>query len=76
MKIDEIEKKYKNEWVLAEVLEEDESGEPVNLKVIEHSKNRTDTYTAMKKMKGKYSYHFYTGEIPRKGYAVALNADL
>jgi len=72
MKLKEVEKKYRDEWVLAEVLKEDESGEPVEVKVIAHSKNRDDTYYAMKKVKGKYSYHFYTGKIPSKGYAVAF----
>jgi len=72
MKVKEVEKKYRNEWVLAEVLKEDESGEPIEMKVIAHSKNRDDTYDAMKQAKGKYTYHFYTGKIPQKGYAVAF----
>ncbi|ODS33711.1 MAG: hypothetical protein SCARUB_01147 [Candidatus Scalindua rubra] len=72
MKVKEIEKKYRDEWVLAEVLKEDELGEPTELKVIAHSKNRDDTYAAMRKAKGKYTYHFYTGKIPLKGYAVAF----
>ncbi len=70
--IEEIKKRYKNEWVLAEVLEEDKLGEPKKVKVIAHSRNRDDTYNAMKQSKGKYVYHFYTGEIPTKGYAVAF----
>jgi hypothetical protein len=70
--IQEIKKRYKDEWVLAEVLEEDELGEPKKVKVIAHSKNRDDTYEAMKHSKGKYVYHFYTGKIPTKGYAVAF----
>jgi len=72
MKMKEVEKEYKDEWVLAEVLKEDEAGEPTELKVITHSKNRDDTYDAMEKVKGKYSYHFYTGKIPDKGYAVVF----
>ena len=72
MKLKEIEEKYNDEWVLAEVLKDDEFGEPIELKVIAHSKNRDDTYDAMKKVKDKYSYHFYTGKIPTKGYAVAF----
>ena len=44
MKLKEIEEKYRDEWVLAEVLKEDESGEPTELKVIAHSKNRDDTF--------------------------------
>ena len=72
MKIKEIEKKYRDEWVLAEVLKEDKSGEPTEVKVIAHSRNRDDTYAAMRRAKGKYTYHFYTGKIPKKGYAVAF----
>jgi hypothetical protein len=73
MKLKEVEKKYRDEWVLAEVLKEDKSGEPIEVNVIAHSKNRDDTYDAMEKVKGKYSYHFYTGKIPQKGYAVAFH---
>ena len=76
MKIREVEEKYINEWVLVEVMDEDESGAPVEVRVIEHSPNRDDTYKALKKMKGKYCYHFYTGEIPRKGYSVAFHVRL
>ena len=50
MKLKEVEEKYRDEWVLAEVLKEDESGEPTEVKVIAHSKNRDDTYDAMKKV--------------------------
>jgi len=70
--IDKIKKKFKNEWVLVEVLEEDEKGEPTKVKLIAHSKNRDDTYKAMKQTIGKYVYHFWTGRIPAKGYAVAF----
>lgn len=72
MKVKEVEKKYKNEWVLAEILKEDDSGKPVEVKVLTHSKNRDDTYATIREVKGKYTYHFYTGKIPRKGYAVAF----
>ena len=73
MKIGEIKKRYKDEWVLVEVLEEDELREPVEVELIAHSKSRDDTYEAMKKTKAKDIAHFYTGEIPKKGYAVAFN---
>ena len=72
MKIKEVEEKYRDEWVLTEVLKEDELGEPTGVKVMAHSRNRDDTYDAMKRAKGKYTYHFYTGKIPEKGYAVAF----
>jgi len=76
VKVKEIEKKYWDEWVLAEVLKEDELGEPTEVRVIVHSKNRDDTYAAMRKAKGKYTYHFYTGKIPKKGYAVAFYVEI
>ena len=72
MKLNTVKEKYRDQWVLAEVLKENELGEPLEVKVIAHSKNRDDTYEAMKKAEGKYTCHFYTGEIPKKGYAVAF----
>ncbi len=72
MKVAEVKQKYKDEWVLAEVLEEDELNRPTEVDVILHSKNRDDTYREMKNKKHKYTYHFYTGELP-KGYAVAFD---
>jgi len=72
MKIEELKKRYKDEWVLVEVLAEDKLREPVEVVLIAHSKSRDDTYEAMKKTKAKDIAHFYTGEIPKKGYAVAF----
>ncbi|OGI64307.1 hypothetical protein A2642_02095 [Candidatus Nomurabacteria bacterium RIFCSPHIGHO2_01_FULL_39_10] len=71
MKLDLIKKQFRNEWVLVEVLEEDQMGSIIDAKLLAHSPNRDDTYTAMKKT-NKYTYHFYNGEIPTKGYAVAF----
>ena len=72
MKIEEIKKRYKEEWVLVEVLEEDKLREPIEVELIAHSKSRDDSYEAMKKTKAKDIAHFYTGEIAKKGYAVAF----
>jgi len=52
--IEGIKKKYKNEWVLMEVFEKDELGQTKSGRVIAHSKNRDDTYAALKKTKGKH----------------------
>ena len=71
MRIEEIKRKYRDEWVLAEVIEEDESGQPTEVKLIAHSKSRDDTYEAMRNTKAKDIAHFYTWEIPK--YAVAFN---
>ena len=74
--IEEIKKKFKNEWVLIEVLEKDNLDRPIKGKVISHSRNRDDTYNAMEKCQAKHLYHFYTGKIPKKGYAVAFDINL
>ncbi len=71
MKFDMIKKQNRNEWVLVEVLEEDSQGSIIEAKLLAHSPNRDDTYKEMKKT-NKYTYHFYNGEIPTKGYAVAF----
>jgi hypothetical protein len=76
MKLETIKRKYKDEWIVAEILKEDKDGNPIDAKVLAHSKSREETYEALKKDKDKYTYHFYTGDIPKKGYAVAFYEDL
>jgi len=51
--------------VLAEVIEEDESGQPTEVKLIAHSKSRDDTYEAMIKTKAKDIAHLHGGN-PQK----------
>ncbi|HLD42137.1 MAG TPA: hypothetical protein VJB06_03805 [archaeon] len=65
MKIEEVKQKYKDEWVLVEILKEDDMGNPIDVKLITHSKNRDETREAMKKYRKQYTFHFYTGEIPK-----------
>jgi len=72
--IEAIKRKFKNEWVLLEVLEENELNQPTKGRMIAHSRNRDDTYDAM--TKAKHLYHLYTGEIPKKGYAVAFEVSI
>jgi hypothetical protein len=72
-KIEEIKKKYKDEWVLVEILEEDELGQPTEVELIAHSKSKDEIYDLLKETKTKYTCQFYTGEIPKKGYAVAFD---
>lgn len=74
MKINQLKKKYKNEWILVEVLKEDELNNPIEIKIVSHSKDRDKIYDFLLKVKpGKHVATLYTGEIPRKGYAVALD---
>ncbi len=70
--IEEIKKKFKNKWVLMGVAEEDKLGRTISGKVLANSENRDNTYAMLKNFVGKYVYHFYTGEIPEEGYAVAF----
>jgi hypothetical protein len=70
--VEEIKRRYRDEWVLVEVIEEDELGQPTEVELIVHSKARDEIYEALKETKAKYTYQFYTGEIPKKGYAVAF----
>lgn len=76
LSIEEISKQYKDEWVLIEVVETDADGNPIKGKVIAHSKDREETYRALRETRAKDVAHFYTGSIPKEGYAVAfgLNA--
>lgn len=73
MKVKELYKKYKNQWVLAEVLKENKINEPIEVKPLYHSPDREKVYDYLGKIKkGTYVATFYTGKIPTKGYAVAF----
>lgn len=74
MNIEDIKKTYKDEWILVEVLKEDEKGKPIEIRLIAHSKSREDIYDKLKETRGMDTFQFYTGEIPKKGYAVAFHA--
>ena len=73
MDIKEVKLKYKNEWVLAEVLQLDSLGKPTEVKILVHSKNRDEVYDQLDNVEtNKHVATFYTGEIPEKGYVVAF----
>ena len=71
MEIEKIRRKYKNEWLLIKVTEADEKDQPIKGQVILHSKNRDEIYEAQKNLKD-YLYVTYSGEMPKKGFAVAF----
>lgn len=73
MTIQEIKSRFKDEWVLVEILEEDELQRPQKVRLIIHSKIRDEIYEALKEYRG-YTYQFYTGKIPKKGYVVAFHS--
>lgn len=72
-RIAELKDKYPDEWLLVEVIESDEEGQPTQVKLIEHSSDRDDTYDALTQVEaGKRVYHFFNGTIPKEGYESAL----
>lgn len=73
MDMEELERTYKDEWVLAEVLEVDKEGTPKQVRLINHSKSRDEIYKELSKVEdGKHICTLYIGEIPKEGYAVAF----
>ncbi|OGF54998.1 MAG: hypothetical protein A2Z21_05330 [Candidatus Fraserbacteria bacterium RBG_16_55_9] len=71
LSLQEIHRRFKDEWVLIRVLEEDELGQPLTGTIIAHSRDREEIYAAQASLRGDLAL-FYTGEIPKKGYAVAF----
>jgi len=70
--IKDLVKKYRDEWLLIKVTETDELDRPIKGELILHSKNRDEIYERQRRMRDDL-YITYTGEIPKKGYAVAFN---
>lgn len=64
MKISELKKKFKNKWVLAEVIRENKKNEPVEITPIMVSSDRNKIYEKMAKVpRGKTVATLYTGEV-------------
>ena len=71
MKIDDLKEQHKDEWLLIKVKKTNELNEPIEGELIAHSKSRDEIYEKMKTVEG-HTYTVYSGEIPKKGYAVAF----
>ncbi len=72
MKIEELKKRYKDEWLLIKITMANEQDLPIEGEVLLHSKNRDEVYEAQKNLK-EYLYITYSGEMPKKGFAVAFH---
>lgn len=72
MKVEELKKEYKDEWLLIKVEKTNELNEPIEGTLVAHSKSRDEIYEKMKDVEG-HTYTVYAGEIPKKGYAVAFH---
>ena len=65
MKKNTLMRKFKNEWVLAKVLKE-ENYEITEVEPIFHSKNRDEVYDALGTVKkGSHVFVTYTGKLPK-----------
>lgn len=73
MTIEEIKKKYRNQWILAKVLKENRLNRVTEAEVILASPNKEEIYKALGAVKkGEHICTFYTGEILPKGMAFAF----
>ena len=71
MEIEKIKNKYKDEWLLIKITVADEKDQPIEGDVLLHSKSRDEVYEAQKDLKDDL-YITYSGELPKKGFAVAF----
>ena len=69
--IEELKQKYPDEWIIVEVLEEDENGSILDSRLLGHSRSKEKIDEMMMSFDG-YSYVFYSGKIPPDGHAFAL----
>lgn len=68
MKLSDLKKKYKNKWVLAQVLKEDKLHNVLEMKPLVVSEKRDEVYKSLSKLKkGAHVATLYTGEVPPRG---------
>ena len=71
MSIEEIEARFKSEWILLEDPETDENLKVRRGKVLCHSKDRDEVYRKAMELRPKHSAFLFTGK-PRKGMVIVL----
>lgn len=64
MKWEKIVKEFKDEWVLIEAKKVDKNFNLIEGEVIVHSKDKSEIYEKLIKLKNKSLYIEYTGKIP------------
>jgi len=68
MKVTELKTKYKNKWVLAQIVKEDSSHNILDAKPLKISDDREEIYKHLQKLKkGAHVATLFTGETPPKG---------
>jgi len=63
---------YPDEWVLVQVTAENDLNEPKKGIVIAHSRIKEEIIARSKGLKGDFAV-FFTGAIPKKGYAFCFS---
>ncbi|OGG19325.1 hypothetical protein A3D78_06160 [Candidatus Gottesmanbacteria bacterium RIFCSPHIGHO2_02_FULL_39_14] len=77
MEISKIKKKYKNKWILAEVLKVGKLQKVLEAKPLIISDDRDRVYRQLSKLKkGSHVTTFYTGEVPPKGMSFTFNVNI
>ena len=70
-RIEELKKKYKGEWLAIEVSRV-KNGEPIQGKLILHSKNREEIWKKIRLSRKKEIYVAFAGPPLEKGYVAAF----
>ncbi len=60
MKIEEIKRRYKDEWVLVELMKEDELDQPIDVELMAHSKSRDEIYDALMETNSQWQWQVKT----------------
>lgn len=77
MNISQLRKKFKNKWVLAQVLKEDKHKKLVDIKPLKVSDYRDDIYKALAGLKkGSHVATLYTGQLPPKGMTFTFHVNV
>jgi deoxyribodipyrimidine photolyase-like uncharacterized protein len=74
-KIDELKKKYQNEWLAIEVIKEDEYGRASEGELIAHNSDRRELHEELRQKGLKGAYITFAGPIVKPGYAVMFYED-
>ncbi len=64
MRLSEIKKKYRDEWVLVEFSKLDKDLQVKEGKVVAHASNKEDIYKALLRTRGKNVSIEYCGQLP------------
>lgn len=77
MKISDLKKKYKNKWILAEVIKETSRHAVIEMKPLVISDKRDEIYKSLSDLKkGAHVATLYTGEVPPKGMSFTFNVSI